>query len=348
MATTGSAPAPKLTGATSPGQTPEALEELTALLRRCRGRPAKLDPVEVRRLGALQRVVAAELAQARRRRPDDPRTAQLEAAATAAYAALHGRAGVSSFSLWDFLANGYWRRVREDRGALVLAIALLVVPGVLGYLWALHDPGRAGALTPGAYQAVTQPRPNGPGLGLSEAIRSGFATSIFTHNIGIAFLAFAGGMTAGLLTIASLAYNGVTLGVTAGLAAGAGQGTILLRLVAPHGVLELSCIAVAGASGLRVARAIVAPGAGTRVEALVAVAPAAAQMVLGTAVWLVVAGLVEGFVTPSGLTTPAALAVGLGLGATFWGLTVMRGRRVSGAATSIGASPGSSPLGSPA
>ena len=49
-------------------------------------------------------------------------------------------------------------------------------------------------------------------------------------------------------------------------------------------------------------------------------------MVLGTAPWLVVAGLTEGFITPRDLPVPEALAVGGVLGAVFWGLVLTRGR----------------------
>ena len=77
-----------------------------------------------------------------------------------------------------------------------------------------------------------------------------------------------GGLTLGLLTAYVLASNGILLGAVAGLATGAGNGGDLLRLIVGHGVLELSCIAVAAAAGLRVGWSIVEPGPGTRAEAL--------------------------------------------------------------------------------
>jgi uncharacterized membrane protein SpoIIM required for sporulation len=91
-------------------------------------------------------------------------------------------------------------------------------------------------------------------------------------------------------------------------------------------VLELSCIVVAGAAGLRFGWALVEPGRKTRRDALAAEARQSVQIVLGTAPWLVVAGLVEGFLTPSGLGLPVVLAVGFGLGALYWGLVVALGR----------------------
>jgi uncharacterized membrane protein SpoIIM required for sporulation len=90
-------------------------------------------------------------------------------------------------------------------------------------------------------------------------------------------------------------------------------------------VLELSGIVVAGAAGLRMGWALIDPGNRTRGEALRSEARAAVEIVLGTAPWLVVAGLVEGFLTPAGAGLDAVLAVGLSLGAVYWGLVLWRG-----------------------
>ena len=97
------------------------------------------------------------------------------------------------------------------------------------------------------------------------------------------------------------------LGVVGGLAIGSGNGRPFFELVTAHGVLELSCIVVAGAAGLRLGWAIIDPGNRTRGEALREEARAAIEIVLGTAPWLVVAGLVEGFLTPSGTGLPTVL-----------------------------------------
>ena len=139
------------------------------------------------------------------------------------------------------------------------------------------------------------------------------------------FFAFAGGLLLGLGTLYVLLQNGVLLGVVGGLAIGSGNGHSFFELVTAHGVLELSCIIVSGAAGLRLGWSIIDPGNRTRGEALREEARAAIEMVLGTAPWLVVAGLVEGFLTPSGTGLPAVMAVGFSLGAIYWGLVLWRG-----------------------
>jgi uncharacterized membrane protein SpoIIM required for sporulation len=96
--------------------------------------------------------------------------------------------------------------------------------------------------------------------------------------------------------------------------------------VASHGLLELSCIVVAAAAGLRIGEAILRPGRRKRGDALVDEARGAVEIVLGTAPWLVLAGFVEGFVSPSGIGWVAATAVGASLAAAFWALVVVLGR----------------------
>ncbi len=215
--------------------------------------------------------------------------------------------------------------MRERPVLLAIAIVCLAFPTLLAGFWAWRDPGPASGLVPTAYQSVTQPRPAGQDLGESIDQESDIAARIFTNNIQVTFLAFAGGMLLGLGTLYVLIENGILLGAVAGLAIGAGNGRPFFELVVAHGVLELSCIAVSGAAGLRLASAIVDPGTRTRMEALRVEARAAVEMVLGTAVWLVVAGLVEGFLTPAGKGLTVVLVVGLGLGALYWGLVLWRG-----------------------
>lgn len=295
---------------------------------RCKGRPERLGAEGARRLGALYRVAAADLAVARRRFPLDPVVPTLED--------LVGRARTLVYdtearreSAREFFASGYWRRVRERPVPLLMAAGLLLGAGALSMFWAAADPGSAAGLVPEQFRSVTEPRPEG-GAGLSAGSSAAFSSLIFTNNIRVSFFAFAGGIVLGLVTVAVLLYNGTLLGALGGLALSAGNGTSVLRLVAPHGVLEMSCIVVAGAAGLRLGWAIVDPGHHSRARAVVREGRLAVEIVLGTMPWLVLAGLVEGFVTPQELEVVPAVALGVLLAAVFWSLVLTRGgsRRV--------------------
>ncbi len=306
--------------------------ELERCVRAARGKPERLGPDGVRRLGALYRGTAADLALARRRFPGDPETERLEDLVGRARPLVYD-ARTRRGSLWRFLSTGYWRRIAERPVPLCLAAGLLLVSGLLGWLWSRHDPGAAVGILPGAFRGGTR---HSTDLGLSGSQQSAFAAEIFTNNIRVTFASFAAGLLLGLGTAALLLFNGLTLGVAGGLAAGAGQGRVFAELVVPHGVLELSCIAVCGAAGMRIGWALVDPGRRPRPSALQAEARRGVEIVLGTMPWLVLAGLIEGFLTPRGLPLVAVLAIGLGLGAAFWALVLWRGRRPGGGAELTG------------
>jgi uncharacterized membrane protein SpoIIM required for sporulation len=300
-------------------------DELEQLVVSAHGRPERLGPGRVRRLGALYRGAAADLALARRRFPADPVTQRLDD--------LVGRARFLVYdsepargSLAAFLARGYWRRVAERPVPLMVSALLLFAPAVLAALWALDDPGAAAGLVPEQFRAVVDPARRGTDLGLSPAEEAAFSSQVLTNNIQVTFLAWAMGLALGIGTAAVLLYNGLTLGAVGGLTVEAGRGDFFVELVAAHGVLELSCIVVAGAAGLRLGWSLVEPGLLRRVDALVAEGRRSVEIVLGTAPWLVLAGLIEGFVSRQGRAAGPVTVIGLLVGALYWGLVGWRGR----------------------
>ena len=153
------------------------------------------------------------------------------------------------------------------------------------------------------------------------------SVTIFLNNIKVTFLAFAAGIVLGVGPAFLLLYNGAALGAVAGIAAQGGHTADVIELVAPHGVLELSCIAVCAAAGMRMGWMLIEPGTRSRREALAAEAPRAVLLVLATAPWLVLAGLFEGFVTPHHLALAAALATGFALAAPYWLFVLLRHSR---------------------
>lgn len=303
----------------------ERWAELGSLLDRSRGRPERLRPSEILRLGQLYRAAAADLAVGRRRYRGTSELARLEElVGRARYVVYDTERGTGSFSL--FVRRGYWRRVAERPSFLIVAAVLMFSSMALATVWSLRDPVRAAGVLPEAFQQGVQRSDVGDDLGLSGSDQAVFASAIFTNNIRVSFLAFAGGVLAGLGTAAVLLYNGLILGVVSGLVIGGGAGGRFAELVLPHGFLELSCIVVTAAAGFRIGWAVVEPGDRTRPGALVAETKMAVEVVLGTIPFLVVAGLVEGFLTPRGLGVAGATALGAGLGAAYWALVWSLGR----------------------
>ena len=262
---------------------------------------------------------------ARRKWPGDPATRRLEDLVTRARSHVYAsksRAG----GLVEFVTSGYWRLIAETPSFLLVSTVLLLGSGLIGCLWAMSDPPAALNFVPDAYRVITEPREAGADLGVSGAEQAALSSFIFTNNIRVSFLAFAAGMTGGLGTGLLLLYNGALFGVLTGLAISSGNGVPFTELVVPHGVLELSCIIFAAAAGLRLGWALVSPGRRTRREAVIGEARPAVEIILGTIPWLVLAGLVEGFLTPAGLGLPIALTIGIGLGLVYWALVIGRGR----------------------
>ncbi len=314
----------------------DAWTELGAITDSAKGSVERLEPTTVRRLGQLHRHAVADLAYARRAFPHDQVTGRLERLVARSRPLVYG-AVQERESMVHFATTGYWRRVRERPVTLAVAALALVLPTLIVGFWAHGHPeearrvaqvspltsgvGERGARDPDT-QKVTD---TGKNIGLSGGI--------FTNNVRVALAAFAGGMTGGLLTLFSLVFNGLILGLVAGLVIQSGQGEVIWRLLVPHGVLELSLIVASGAAGLRLGWALVHPGNRTRGDALAAEGRGGIELALGSAALLVPCGLVEGFVTPRGLSTPAALTVGLGLGALYWGMVIWRGRPATAALT---------------
>jgi uncharacterized membrane protein SpoIIM required for sporulation len=299
-------------------------DRLHELVDRARGRPERLGVEGVLELGRLYRATVADLALARRRFPHDPVLDRLEPLVLDARHAVYGER-VRQGSLRDFLTRAYWRDVRAHRAQLAVALTAMFAPTLLAAAWADRDPGAAIGLVPGAYRAAADPHVRH----LPEALstQAAFASSIYTHNIEVTFLVLAGGLLLGAGTLVLLAYNGLLLGLLAGLTLQAGTFSVFVTYIFPHGMLELSCISVAGVAGLRLAGALIDPGVRPRGEALREEARGAVAMVLGTAPWLVLAGLTEGFVTPRGLPAGAAIAVGAALAGLYWSLVLSVGRQ---------------------
>jgi uncharacterized membrane protein SpoIIM required for sporulation len=275
-------------------------------------------------MGETYRATAADLALARRRFPGHAVVARLEQLVARSRPVVYNTPA-SRTGVIDFFTTRYWQRVRERKGMLLISFLCLAVPTVLAGYWAWRDPGPASGLVPGQYQSVTQPKTPGQSLGLTVDEETAMASQIFTNNITVTFVAFAGGLLLGVGTLWVLLQNGVMLGVVGGLAIGAGNGRPFFELVTAHGVLELSCIIVSGLAGLRIAAAVIDPGPRARMDALRVEARAAVEIIIGTIPWLVLAGLVEGFLTPAGKGLTVVLLVGFGLGALYWGLVLWRG-----------------------
>jgi uncharacterized membrane protein SpoIIM required for sporulation len=152
------------------------------------------------------------------------------------------------------------------------------------------------------------------------------AAFVMTNNIQVAIFALAGGMLAGVGTFFVLINNGLHIGAIAGSLATHELGDRLVGFVSPHGFLELSVIVISGACGLMLGRAMVWASLEPRGRALIAAGARSVRLLLGSLVFLVIAGLIEGFVSPAAFAWQAKLAIGLGTAVVMYGYLLLAGR----------------------
>jgi uncharacterized membrane protein SpoIIM required for sporulation len=95
-----------------------------------------------------------------------------------------------------------------------------------------------------------------------------------------------------------LLFNGVSLGGVFGLYASKGILSLIVAFVAPHGVLELTAICIAGGAGFLIAGALLLPGRRTRRRALGENSVRAMRLIAASTLLLIVAGALEGMVSP--------------------------------------------------
>ena len=154
-----------------------------------------------------------------------------------------------------------------------------------------------------------------------------FAGQVTFNNIQVSFLAFALGVVPLVGTGSVLVLNGLNVGAVGAVMHQAGQGPQFWGLILPHGLLEITAVVVAGAAGLRLGWAVVAPGDRSRRDALAQEGLRAVVLVGGLVVAFCVAGFVEGFITPSGLPTALRVGVGVAVWSAFLTYVVVLGSR---------------------
>ena len=152
------------------------------------------------------------------------------------------------------------------------------------------------------------------------------STALFTNNISVALIAFAGGLSFGLITAFILFQNGFMLGVAFKLCADYGLLGALLEFISSHGVLEISSIILAGAGGFVIANALLNPGTYSRSDALAERGRSAVRMAVGCVPALVTAGCIEAFISPSHFPVWFKITLGLTLGVSFWLYLLVTGK----------------------
>lgn len=291
------------------------LEQLT--------RTGRLTAEETDEMLMLYQRASTHLSVVRSRMPDSLLVARLSGLVLAARGAITGSRSMARRHFGRFFTHTFpgavytaWRWWAGTTVVFIAIWALLIIyvasnPAVQAQLW---TPEQMRDLVDRSFEQY-----------YSEYQNQNFALRVWTNNAQVAAMALIGGALI-LPTLWVLWQNVLNLGLTGGVMVGNGRGDIYFGLIAPHGLLELGAVLLAGAVGLRIGWSWIAPAPGrTRSQSLAEAGRSGITVALGLVVVLAVAGIIEGFVTPN---LPAIIAIPIGVVALagFIGYIVVRGR----------------------
>lgn len=230
----------------------------------------------------------------------------------------HSVRGLRSFMLRDIPAVLY----RLMPWSIGVSVACLLVMLAVG-MWIAHTPEALAELgTPSerARYATQNFRDYYTTYANSE-----FAALVWTNNARIAVLCLAGGIT-GLLPASILFHNSVGIGQAGAMMAEHSLLGEFFAYILPHGLLELQCVFVAGAAGLKLFWTLLVPGNRPRLQALAEEGRALITTTVALTIGLGISGLIEGFVTPGDLPVALKLTIGVLAWAAWWLVTIALGR----------------------
>lgn len=298
-------------------------QHLDDLAERARKSGSRLAPQEVDELVALYQRTAAQLSYARTYYDDPGLTSRLTIVVAKASGAIYGTRGRAGSTFKRFLTETFPVAVYRSRRFIAASAALFFVPAIAVGAWLANSPDALDVAVPKDTQQALLDTEFEDYYSREPAQQ--FSTRVLVNNIQVSFFAFAFGALL-VPTALLLIYNSLNLGVAAGLFIHAGEAGKFFGLILPHGLLELTAIVIAGAAGLRLGWAVLFPGDRPRGEALAEEGRRSVVIVLGLMLCFIVAGLIEGFVTPSGLPTSVRVAVGVAVEVVFISWVVTRGR----------------------
>lgn len=303
-------------------------KQLTELLDRSQRALEQLSPEEVKMLGKLYRATTSDLAVAQREFPTHRVTAYLNQLVARGHAVVYRSEPLAFNRLVRFAKQGFPRTFRETFPFTLTAALLLLLPALIAGLLTNWQPEASIWLLPPQVQSLI-PQIEDQDLWTDIPIeeRPYASAFIMTNNIRVSFLAFSSGVTAALLTVYVMIFNGLLIGGLLGLTSHYDVGFELGTFMIGHGVIELTTIFIAGGSGLMLGWAIIHPGLLRRRDALALAARKALRLIMGCVPLLVIAGVIEGFISPNeNLAWPIKWSVGLLTGVLLYGYLLLAGR----------------------
>ena len=239
--------------------------------------------------------------------PNDEITPYLNTLVSKAHNLLY-KDQVSSFKQIRYFFSTKFIGLLLEQWKFVIAAMILFLIGAIGsFLSVMNDPLHIYSILPAEISQGVDPDKLGKDSGAVDS--SLMSASIMTNNIKVGIFAFAGGIVFGLVTVYLMVYNGIIIGALAALFWHHGKSYDFWAYIVPHGMIELTAIFIAGGAGLLMGYKLFVPGQYTRGWQLKRHAKRSVQLLLGTIPLFVIAGIIEGFITPAKISLEAKYIV---------------------------------------
>jgi uncharacterized membrane protein SpoIIM required for sporulation len=266
---------------------------------------------ELQEIGLLYRQIAADLAALREDRGSVHFARYLNQLLARAHNIIYSAHKTSPSAILDFFWITYPTVFRRNLRLVLVALSLFAVSALVGAGLTYQDPDfKLKVLGPAMVDTIEKKQMWTHSIVGMKPLAS---SAIMTNNISVGFITFALGITAGLGTMYMMIFNGLLLGVIGMACHLSGMSWQLWEFVAPHGVLELPAIFLAGGAGLRIAVGLLFPGYLPRKESLARAGSEAVQLLLGSIPILVVAGVIEAFVSPTSMARALKMVMAVSL-----------------------------------
>jgi uncharacterized membrane protein SpoIIM required for sporulation len=271
-------------------------------------RASRLSGPETDELVDLYQRAATHLSVVRSAAPDPALVGRLSSLVGRARGAVTGARTPGTYEAAQFVLRRFPAAVYRARWWWVsVGVVFVAVSGALAWWVAANPDVQARIASP---ESVRQLVDQDFQAYYSSHPASAFAAEVWTNNAWITALCIASGALLGIPIPFVLWGNALNVGISAGLMAAHDRLGLFFGLILPHGLLELTAVFIGAGVGLRLGWTIIAPGDRPRGRAVAEEGRAAIGVALGLVGVLLVSGLVEAFVTPSGLPTWARVGIG--------------------------------------
>ncbi len=303
----------------------QRLEDLLKLLDTASLR--RLHREEVRELGRIYRRTASDLAIARAESRDPRLINYLNSLVIRAHGRIYRADAQGGKRVRRYFTHELPQTFRRTWRYTFASFMVFAIFAVIGFLGTRYDPefSELVGVNP-AFREIFIETKTPWWERLNESNQEG-ASDIMTHNIRVTIYTFAFGALCGIGTLFYLAFNGANIASVVALTYRAGFGNDLVTFMVAHGVVELSCIFIAGGAGLLIGSAILMPGDLTRGDALRTRGMEAVRLMMAVALLLVMTGIIEGFISPQPIDARIKYSIGAITGIALYSYLLLAGQR---------------------